>query len=233
MAASCTLVSDLFFDPRVRKTVELVELMAENSFIEEVAESVWFEMVTNPLHPNPAHSVVGVDVSGVINDARQLLDEHWSDERYSTTYQAVAHAAYMSLRELPGEVFTGGAGNAAQYCARAIECAVSLQAGVSLDGNDLDGEDGESRVRVSILGIFRDIFGNPFRPVAFSPEWRTTTAVAIAQGMYDSRDFGPMPLLADALQDAGCEAPEIIDHCRGPGPHVRGCWVVDGVLGKA
>jgi hypothetical protein len=81
--------------------------------------------------------------------------------------------------------------------------------------------------------LLRDIFGNPFRPISFSPEWRTTTAVAIAQGMYESRDFGPMPLLADALQDAGCEVSGIIDHCRGPGPHVRGCWVVDSVLGKA
>lgn len=79
----------------------------------------------------------------------------------------------------------------------------------------------------------RDIFGNPFRPISFDPSWRTSTAVAIAQSMYDSRDFGPMPLLADALQDAGCEVPEIIDHCRGPGPHVRGCWVVDSVLGKS
>ncbi|MFO0806292.1 MAG: hypothetical protein U0791_24575 [Gemmataceae bacterium] len=84
-----------------------------------------------------------------------------------------------------------------------------------------------------LSSIIRCIFGNPFRPISFSPEWRTTTAVAIAQSMYDSRDFGPMPVLADALQDAGCEVPEIIDHCRGPGPHVRGCWVVDGVLGKA
>ena len=78
----------------------------------------------------------------------------------------------------------------------------------------------------------RDIFGNPFRPVAFSPEWRTSTAVAIAQGMYESRDFGAMPILADALQDAGCDSADVFDHFRGPGPHVRGCWVVDLVLGK-
>ena len=78
----------------------------------------------------------------------------------------------------------------------------------------------------------RDIFGNPFRPVAFDPNWRTSTVVSIAQGLYESRDFSPMTILADALQDAGCDHADILDHCRGTGPHVRGCWVVDLVLGK-
>jgi len=78
----------------------------------------------------------------------------------------------------------------------------------------------------------RDIFGNPFRPVAFDTAWRTDTAVALATQMYESRDFGAMPILADALQDAGCDSDDILSHCRGPGPHVRGCWVVDLVLGK-
>jgi hypothetical protein len=80
--------------------------------------------------------------------------------------------------------------------------------------------------------LLRDIFGNPFRPVAFSPSWRTDTAVSLARTMYVSRDFSAMPILADALQDAGCDSDDILDHCRGPGPHVRGCWVVDLVLGK-
>jgi hypothetical protein len=78
----------------------------------------------------------------------------------------------------------------------------------------------------------RDIFGNPFRPITFSPEWRTPTAVALAQQMYESRDFSAMPILADALQDAGCDNDDILNHCRQPGEHVRGCWVVDLVLGK-
>jgi len=82
--------------------------------------------------------------------------------------------------------------------------------------------------------FFRDVFGNPFRPVAFSPDWRTSTAVAIARGMYDSRDFSTMPILADALQDAGCDHDDILNHCRdADATHVRGCWVVDLVLGKA
>ena len=80
---------------------------------------------------------------------------------------------------------------------------------------------------------FRDIFGNPFRPVTFSPDWRTSTAVALAKSMYDSRDFSAMPILADALQDAGCDSDDILNHCRDTGGvHVRGCWVVDLVLGK-
>jgi hypothetical protein len=78
----------------------------------------------------------------------------------------------------------------------------------------------------------RDIFGNPFRPVCFDVAWRTSTAVALACGMYEAREFSAMPILADALQDAGCARAEILDHCRGHGPHVRGCWVVDLVLGK-
>ena len=51
--------------------------------------------------------------------------------------------------------------------------------------------------------------------------------------MYESRDVSAMPVLADALQDAGCDSDDILDHCRVGGPHVRGCWVVDRVLGKA
>ena len=77
-----------------------------------------------------------------------------------------------------------------------------------------------------------EAFGNPFRPVTFSPEWRTDTAVLLARTMYDAREFSAMPILADALQDAGCDSDDILAHCRGPGPHVRGCWVVDLVLGK-
>jgi hypothetical protein len=80
--------------------------------------------------------------------------------------------------------------------------------------------------------LFREVFGNPFRPADFAP-WRTSTAVALARQMYEARDFSAMPILADALQDAGCTDDDVLDHCRGPGPHVRGCWVLDLVLGKA
>jgi hypothetical protein len=90
-----------------------------------------------------------------------------------------------------------------------------------------------AQVELQRCALVRDIFGNPFRPVTFDPAWRTSTAVALARQMYDAREFSALPILADALQDAGCESAEVLDHCRGPGPHVRGCWVVDLVLGKS
>jgi hypothetical protein len=85
---------------------------------------------------------------------------------------------------------------------------------------------------LGMVAVIRDVFGNPFHLVEFDPAWRTDTALALARRMYDSRDCSAMPILADALQDAGCNDEEILNHCRGPGPHVRGCWVVDLVLGR-
>jgi len=76
-----------------------------------------------------------------------------------------------------------------------------------------------------------DIFGNPFRPIAFDPAWGTEATVGLARGIYDDCAFERMPILADALEEAGCEHADILAHCREPGVHVRGCWVVDLVLG--
>ena len=89
-------------------------------------------------------------------------------------------------------------------------------------------------IRRKAAAHLRDIFGNPFRPITFSSEWRTNTAVTLARQMYESREFGAMPILADALQDAGCSEPAILDHCRDTSlTHVRGCWVTDLVLDKS
>lgn len=84
-----------------------------------------------------------------------------------------------------------------------------------------------------MLLVVREVAGNPFHPVAFSPEWRTSTAITLAQQMYETREFSAMPILADALQDAGCNSEDMLNHCRNTSvPHVRGCWVVDAVLEK-
>jgi hypothetical protein len=84
--------------------------------------------------------------------------------------------------------------------------------------------------------MIRDIFGNPFHPPYASASswlaWNDGTVVRIAQAIYDERAFDRMPILADALEDAGCDNADILRHCREPGEHVRGCWVVDLLLGK-
>jgi hypothetical protein len=77
------------------------------------------------------------------------------------------------------------------------------------------------------------LVGNPFRAIKFIPSWLTTTVVSLASGIYEEKAFDRMPILADALQDAGCDNEDILNHCRQPGEHVRGCWVVDLLLGKS
>jgi hypothetical protein len=104
-------------------------------------------------------------------------------------------------------------------------------AGESLTAAEAGGIFGEGAVQAALV---RCIFGNPFRPVTFDPAWRTSDVLALAQGIYDERAFDRMPILADALQDAGCTNDDILTHCRDTNtPHARGCWVVDLVLGKA
>jgi hypothetical protein len=83
--------------------------------------------------------------------------------------------------------------------------------------------------------ILRDIFGNPFRPATVPAAvvvWKDRTIPKLAQAIYDERAFDRMPILADALEEAVCNNEEMLNHCRRPGVHVRGCWVVDLVLGK-
>jgi hypothetical protein len=87
----------------------------------------------------------------------------------------------------------------------------------------------ETAKQVSLL---RDIFGNPFRPVTVDRVWRAPTVILIAQAIYDERAFDRMPILGDALEDAGCTSADLLNHCRESGEHTRGCWAVDLLLGK-
>ena len=88
------------------------------------------------------------------------------------------------------------------------------------------------RKRAVLSQVLRDITGNPFHPVAFNPDWLTSTVKALAKAFYAEQHFDDLPVLADALEEAGCTNEEILNHCRQPGDHVRGCWVIDLVLGK-
>lgn len=83
--------------------------------------------------------------------------------------------------------------------------------------------------------LLREIIGNPFRTVSANLSllsWNDSTVPKIAQTIYEERRFKDLPILSDALEEAGCTNADILDHCRSEGPHVRGCWVVDLILGK-
>jgi hypothetical protein len=81
-----------------------------------------------------------------------------------------------------------------------------------------------------LAALLRDLLGNPFRPRNLDPTWLAWNGgcvAKLARRIYDERDFAALPVLADALEEAGCADADILRHCREPGPHVRGCWVVD------
>lgn len=85
--------------------------------------------------------------------------------------------------------------------------------------------------RAELPGLCRCVFGNPFRRAAVDPRWLSGAVVGLAEGIYADRAFDRLPILADALEEAGCDDADVLAHCRGPKPHARGCWVVDVVLG--
>jgi len=80
--------------------------------------------------------------------------------------------------------------------------------------------------------LLRDVIPYPCEPVHWDASWLTSTVLALAAQIHASRDFTIMPILADALQDAACDSADVLDHCRANKPHIRGCWVVDNILGR-
>ncbi len=92
--------------------------------------------------------------------------------------------------------------------------------------------DGISAKPTKLANLLREQLGNPFRPYRCEPEWRTETVLALASGIEAERAFDRMPILADALEEAGCDEQPMLDHLRGPGPHARGCWVLDLILNR-
>jgi hypothetical protein len=132
------------------------------------------------------------------------------------------HAARAAMALLSPEDDDGWtASTEASKVLRAVSWANQLPGNLFADERDVQAK------------LIRCIFGNPFRPLSFDPHWRTEDVLGLARGIYEDRAFDRLPLLADALMDAGCDDDQVLGHCRSEGPHARGCWVVDLALGKA
>jgi hypothetical protein len=120
---------------------------------------------------------------------------------------------------------------------KAAEGAAAWTAGWAVDARERTGswESLFGDERGGQVHLLRDIAGNPFKRAAVAPQvlsWQEGTVVRMAQAIYEDRRFGEIPVLADALEDAGCDNADILNHCRGGGEHVRGCWVIDLLTGR-
>ena len=173
--------------------------------------------VTRPVGPRRAAEEFA---DGLVSPAH-LLEAFWrADERFGAASEAA---------DAPSAVAALAAYAACCISESAVErwrVADAFRTMSDLARYGIDGSSGQT-------ALLRDIFGNPFRPAAFDPQWRSADVGALARTIYDDRAFDRMPIFADALMDAGCDDEQVIGHCRGPGPHVRGCWAVDLVLEKA
>ncbi len=135
-----------------------------------------------------------------------------------------------------------GAKNKRLFESIAMEEVRKVEEGTQRRGGaeDFDAEEKRERAARKLLaGFLREIVGNAFTPPRFDPVWKTSTVVALAQGIFDERAFDRMPILADALLDADCDEEAMLRHCRGTElnvkeqpTHIRGCWVIELILGR-
>jgi hypothetical protein len=204
--ACCRRVWDSLRLDAARRLVELAEACADGAATEEELEAV---------NASVEFAAMETQYHGKVGAGRQ--------------FSARDVDALNAARSLVGLCETGSVYSIARNTADDPAADFMLYPESGFPFRRVPRDETEWALREKLL---RDIFGNPFRPVAFDPAWRTSTVLSLASQMYESRDFGAMPILADALQDAGCDNEDVLGHCRGPGPHVRGCWVVDLVLGK-
>lgn len=173
------------------------------------------------------------DASAAVSEA----DAVYSDDRSTAALFAAAEARYSAAYGLCYVVEDDPRVGLSADCAasaRALheEATVYLTEPAAERAAHRAGEVARAAERGAQAALVRAIFGNPFRPVSIDPGWLTSDVPALAQGVYADRAFDRLPILADALQDAGCEVADILDHLRGSGPHVPGCWALDVVLGR-
>jgi hypothetical protein len=173
-----------------------------------------------------------VDVAELFADGKASLRE-LEDAAAATTSDWTAAYACAEAASPDGSV------DAAIYSADNAVYAAGEHAAALLDADDNHPAFAATQVaeRQVQAALLRCIVGPlPFRTVSIKSEWlawNDATVVKLAGGIYDGRAFDRLPILADALEEAGCDNADILTHLRGPGPHVRGCWVVDLLAGRS
>jgi hypothetical protein len=174
-----------------------------------------------------------IDASEAFADGRLTLDE------LEAAYRAAAEASAALPTASPVYLAAWAATRTAthpQYCDRLFDCHETVHVSQLVTEALIPGKGpGDPRVadvRQAEAGTHQRLLEDIELAVAFDPAWRTEYTVGIASKMYQERDFTAMPILSDALEEAGCDNADILVHCREPGVHVRGCWIVDLLLEK-
>jgi hypothetical protein len=153
---------------------------------------------------------------GEITLARLQLSPYFRDLSIGEGYMLLAHPPPFST----------------EAAVRVLRESPAVAAGAATTSQDCYAAKNVARDQCHLL---RCIFGNPFSLVCINPAWLTwhdDLLVSMAQRIYNSSDFSDMPVLADALEEAGCADADLLAHLRGPGPHARGCFALDLLLGK-
>jgi hypothetical protein len=190
-------------DDRSRQAVEVAEQFADGAATNEQLDTAW--------------------AAAAVARAAEAVTPAWDAARDSVRNPRAAEAA----AEAAADAAAGAAADAAEAAVGGGAEALRAREGAS--------DHARAAAEKAQCDLLRDIFGNPFRPAALDPSvlaWNDGTVRRIAQGIYEERAFDRLPILADALLDAGCDDEDLIQHCRSAGPHVCGCWAVDLLLGK-
>jgi len=191
-------------------TVELVERCAEGINRDEELEE-WNELAELLESVHGHYFACYVDSWGPID----------YDLLASTEAAGAVYGVSFGQLDAFGRLHAQDLSRVAARCARAVHLFLG---GTEDNVGDTDEEAAQ-------CDLIRDVVQHPELAATVAPEWKTETVVSLARGIYDQRAFDRMPILADALEEAGCDDPTILRHCRADVPHVRGCWVVDQVLG--
>jgi hypothetical protein len=223
-AACCRRIWHLFKDVGSRNAVEVFENFAEGlATAEELAGAI----------------AEANDTCDWRADEVSEADAEYSEDRTTYADYANAEAAYAAaypscfLTEELDEVL-----KAPRSVCTAVGCDAEAVAYFA-DEDDFSAkvvaDVARQKEEVAQIELLRHIVGNPFRPVTLDTSiltWNDATIPALLSKLTDDQSSVPLPILADALEDAGFDNAEILSHLRGPGPHVRGCWVLDLLLGK-
>jgi hypothetical protein len=206
--ACCRRIWTLLTDQRSREAVEVAERYADRAADEKERDAAF------------GNAYEAVDAAEKTNFG--------SDTCYA------AHAAYHAIKTcFPADQFDDDDADDDELCPARDAAA---KAGDAACFTDQEWGKTQSDLLRDIFGNpFRPVlieFGNPFHPATVDPSWLTPAVVVLAKTIYDERAFARLPVLADALEEAGCNNADILAHCRQPGEHVLGCWVVDLMLGK-